>query len=294
MKVALINEVPTQESAAMGDPVRAGSFKLKRLFHDDAPDGFNFWFARSEHQGGEGAHATPRHHHTFAQIKFTEKGASNVAPGLDIDEGDLGYFPRAAYYGPQKRDTCTTFTVQFGFNGEHQRGKAWEDHRDEALRRLRERGTIENGLFVEVDPATGEKKVRDSVEALYDERHRMLKGTPLAIGDEGYEAPILMHPKAFAYFEVSPGVELKHLGRFYDQPGPNGDVGISMARLSDGGAFTLRADRPQIAWAMAAGLEIDGKTYPELTTLYSPRGEETTLSSNAGVEIHILEFPRLD
>ena len=294
MKIAVIDEVPTQESAAMGNPVRAGSFGIKRLFDDDAPDGFNFWFARSEHRGGEDAHATPRHHHTFAQIKFTEKGASNITPGQDLEEGDIGYFPRAAFYGPQVKSPCTTLTVQFGFNGEHQRGKAWEDHRDEALKRLRDRGTIENGLFVEVDPATGEKTVRDSVDALYDERHRMLKGTPLVIGDEGYEAPILMHPKAFPYFEVSPGVELKHLGRFYDQPGPNGDVGISMVKLSDGGTFTLRADRPQIAWAMAAGLEIDGKAYPALTALYSPRGEEGALASKNGVEVYVLEFPRLN
>ena len=295
MEIAVVDEVQTQDSTMMGEPVRTGAFKLKRLFDDDAPDGFNFWFCRSNHVEGEGeAHQTPRHHHTFAQIKFTEKGANNVCPGQDIGEGDIGYFPRGTYYGPQVKSTCTTFTVQFGFNGEHQRGARWEDRRGEALQRLKARGEIRDGLYIETDPATGETRVRDSVEALYDERHRMVKGTGLSIGPEGYETPIIMHPKAFPYFQAGPGVELKHLGQFYDQPGPNGDVRISMVRLSDGGSYTLRADRPHLAWSVSEGLELDGRSYPALTCVYSPRGDEGRLSGADGVEAYVLEFPRLD
>ncbi len=295
MRIAVAEDVQTQDSAMMGEPVRPGSFKLKRLLDDDAPDGFNFWFCRGEHaNAGDRAHQTPRHNHTFAQIKFTEKGASNLFPGVDIEAGDIGYFPRAAYYGPQAKDTCTTFTAQFGFNGEHQRGKAWEDHRAEALRRLKTRGTIEDGMFIETDPATGKRTERDSVEALYDERLRMLTGKSLVLGPRGYDAPIVMHPKAFSYFRAGPGVEVKHLGRFYDQPGPNGDVRISMVRLSEGGDYTLRSDRPHIAWTLSPGLQVEGREYPGLTCLYSPRGEAGHLSGANGVEVYVVEFPRLD
>ena len=66
---------------------------------------------------------TPRHNHTFQQIKFTESGRADVTPGEYIEEGDIGYFPRGAYYGPQAREKdTTTIACQFGFNGEHQRG----------------------------------------------------------------------------------------------------------------------------------------------------------------------------
>ena len=43
-----------------------------------------------------------------------------------------------------------------------------------------------------------------------------------------------MHPAAFEYFEIAPGVEVKELGRFYDHPGTNADVHIQMIRLTGG------------------------------------------------------------
>lgn len=294
MQIVVAGDVAAKD-ANSGLGVRTGSIDTQRLLEDDAPDGLNFWFVRNSFaNNAEDAFKTPRHHHTFAQIKMVEKGSSNFLPGKDIQEGDIAYFPRAAFYGPQEKDNCTSFGMQFGFNGEHQRGQRWESRRAEAMENLQKRGRIENGVFIGKDPDTGEEIVRDSVEALYDERMRLVTNRRLVVGPEAYDSVILMHPAAFSYFPVSEGVELKHLGRFYDQPGPNGDVAISMVRLSEGGTYRLDEDRAQLGWTIAEGLTLDGRTYPALTSFYSPRGEVVELAGIGGVEVYLVTFPRID
>jgi hypothetical protein len=294
MEVVVASEVSVQDPNS-GIQLRTGSIDTQRLLQDDAADGLNFWFVRNTFANDSGeSFKTPRHHHPFAQIKMVEKGSSNVYPGKDIEEGDIAYFPRAAYYGPQDKDNCTSFGMQFGFNGQHQRGERWEDRRAEAMERLQARGHVEGGVFIEKDPVTGQTHTRDSIEALYDERLQLVSGKRLVVEPEGYDSVIMMHPRSFPYFPVSPGVDLKHLGRFFDQPGPNGDVAISVVRLSDDGRYPLGEDRAQLGWTMRDGLRIDGRSYPALTSFYSPRGEVSEIAGSDGVEVYLVVFPRLD
>jgi hypothetical protein len=261
---------------------------------EEGRDGLNFKVLRSQFQGGEDQSYTPRHHHGFQQIRWAEKGTVNYAPGEDIPEGDIAYFPRGAYYGPQHKDQGISIAVQFGFEGEHQHGPSWDAYAADARRRLEERGRFERGLYVEVDPATGEERENDSIQAIYEEQYFLRTGKKFVVPPEGYAAPILMHTRAFEYYQAGQGVELKHLGCFFDHPGPNGDLRFSMARLRQGGVHTLSADRAQLAWSKVAGLKMRGKSYPELTFLYSPRDEEAELCSEGRFEVMIIEFPRLD
>ena len=287
MEIAVADEVQTEERK---DPTRAGLTKRKWLLRCQAPDGLNFRLIRTQYQEGENAFETPRHHHSFQQIRFAEKGMLNYAPDEYIPEGDIAYFPRGAYYGPQHRDHGIGITVQYGFGTEMLGGtEALEVYR-RGVETLRERGRIEGGVFVDIDPDTGAERRRDPYEAFVQD----IAGEKFAIPEPGYEAPILMHPRAYTYFQVTPGVEIKHLGGFYDHPGPQGDVRISMVRLSDGGIHPFEADRAQLVWTVEAGLRIAGRTYPEMTSLYSPRGEEVALSAEDGVELFVVEFPRLD
>lgn len=294
MDVVNAREVPVRDINQDKTSVRTGSYDSQRLLEDDAPDGFNFWFIRNNFVNvGEDAFQTPRHRHTFAQIKYLEKGSSNYAPGKDIPEGAIAYFPRAAYYGPQQKENCISMSMQFGFNGEHQRGKRWESRRQEVMARLRERGELSDRGFIVEDAASGEKVTQDPVEAIYEERYQLMTGKKLVMRPAGYDGPVLMTPEAFPYFEASPGVELKYLGRFYDQPGPNGDISISMLRLTDA-AYTLGADRAQVAWSIQPGLSLAGEAKPAFTCIYSPRGEECELHGTDGVELFVVTFPRLD
>lgn len=296
MQVSIVDEIQSRDQNN-GMHIREGGFKrdVRRLLEDDAPDGLNFWFSRTiQNDDGDDAFVSPRHKHTFQQIKFVEKGDLDVVPGLYIHQGDLGYFPKGAYYGPQRREKgLVSYICQYGFNGEHQRGEYWESRRGEVLERLKARGRIENGVFIECDPVSGETKTRDAVDALYDERFRLLKGRALPLPEPTYNAPIIIHPGNASYFQAAPGVELKPLGRFFDQPGPNGDVSISVARLS-GGVLELKADRPQIAWTLSAGLVAEGRICSGPAAVYSPRGERAEVSGKDGLELFLVEFPRLD
>jgi len=296
MQIGLVEDSETLDANAP-DRLRNGApnREFKRLLIDDAPDGFNFWFFRSAHRDvGEDGFKAPRHNHTFQQIQFIEEGERDWAPGQFITEGMLAYMPRGAYYGPQHVvSPVTAWGFQYGFGGELQRGDFWESHRAAALESLKARGKIENGLFIETDPATGKVTTRDAMDALYDERYFMVKGEHLVIPPARYEMPIIMKPENFTYYEAGPGVEVKQLGRFFDQDGPNGDVSMAVVRLS-GGVYPLRADRPQVAWTLSAGLEVEGRTLPERASVYSPRGEDGEISGKDGLEVFVVEFPRLD
>ncbi|HWE45829.1 MAG TPA: hypothetical protein VG407_07350 [Caulobacteraceae bacterium] len=295
MKVISAADVAPFDWNADGRSSRKGSYPSQRLFTEEAPDGLNFVFVRNEFiYSGDAAFETPRHRHTFAQVKFIAQGQSNYAPGQDIGEGEIGYFPRMAYYGPQHKEACTSMVIQYGFDGEHQKGPVWEGYRAEAIERLKARGTIKDGRYFETDPATGGSRVRDGVEAIYEEQYLMHTGKALPTPPPpGYDAVILMKPKAFPWFDVSPGVQMKRLGAFFDQPGPNGDTRISMLRLS-GGAYALSADRAQLCWALEPGLVAENRMRPEITTAYCPRGEEGTLAGEGGLEVFVVDFPRRD
>lgn len=292
MSVAIASEASTQEQGRSSSS-RPGGMISQHLLEDDAPDGLNFRFLRNQFRSGDHAFRSPRHHHAFQQIRYAESGNLNYAPGQFIPEGDIAYFPRGAYYGPQVKDHGVSIAIQFGFGGEHQHGPAWKGYRAAATARLNERGVIEDGVFIEIDPVTKERRVRDAVEALYEAQYALRTNEAFVISAEGYEAPILMHTRAFEYAPAAPGIETKRLGRFFDHPGENADVRISMVRLS-GGAYELGPDRAQLAWTVAAGLRVGDRTYPELASIYSRRGEHVVITGDGGLEVFVVDFPRLD
>jgi hypothetical protein len=292
MKIAVVADVPIDDR---GVSIRKGSSIRQSLLWDDAADGLNFKFFRSRWRDGADTFESPRHHHSFQQLRWTEKGSVNFAPGRDIAEGNLGYFPRGTWYGPQRKDGGITISLQLGFGGEHQEaGDSWAKYRKEARKHLDARGTFEGGFYVDVDPETGSRRQRDAFEALYDETSQLKTGEPFTMPPEGYEDAIIIRPNAFAYFQESPGVERRNLGNFYDHPGRNADLRISMVKLAAGGLYCLGPERAQVAWSKTSGLVVDGRTYPELTCLYSSRDEAVEIRGEGGVEVYVAECPRLD
>lgn len=294
MEVAVIGDIPAMQRKQDDRPgVRPPSdTEHKALLGDVGRDDLRFRFVRNqENSTGHSAHY-PRHHHGFQQIRWTEFGAVNYAPGLDIAAGDIAYFPKGAYYGPQVKEHGAQLLLQYGFGDDYPvGGKDWAAKYQAATERLRGKGEFKDGRYIDVDPDTGQQRIRDGVEAVHDE----YAGRRLVIPAEGYQAPIIMHPAAFAFYEQAPGVEVKPLGNFFDYPGPNADVRISVLRLSDKGSLALSPDRAQVAWAVGPGLQIEGgPAYAELTCLYSPRDERVVLGAVEPVEVFLIELPRLD
>lgn len=286
--------VRRQDEEKTAVSLRPGATLMQRLFREVAADGLNFTFARIEFQSGEGAYRSARHHHGFQQLRFAEKGAINYAPDKFIPEGDIAYFPRGTYYGPQLKDAGIGMTIQLGFGAEKQSGKDWEPFRQEAMETLKATGRFEDDIFIDTDPDTGKERRRDAVDVVYELAAARRSNEKFVIPPEGYEEPILMHPKAFEYYQAAEGVEIKTLGHFFDHPGPQADICIRVVRLSPGGRFALSPERAQIVWTTDAGLLFDGESQPRLACLYSPRGEGEDLASDAVIELFVVDMPRLD
>ena len=291
MQTVIATDVPVRAQ----DPTRSarpGSILRQNLLAGTAEDALSFRLIRSQYQDGESAFESPRHHHAFQQLRWTESGSVNYAPGQEIPEGDLAYFPRGAYYGPQRKDQGAALLLQYGFGDEflHRHGLQERDDAEEVLRRLREVGTFTGGEYVDTDPDTGRHRHRDAVQAIYEAR----AGGDFTVPPAGYEAPILIHPAAFSSYTAGPGVEIKLLGSFHDHPGPHADLSISIVRLTGDADYVFTADRAQIAWTTRDGLRVEGRPHPTLTCLYSPRGETDAVTGADGVELVVLDLPRLD
>lgn len=294
MQISIVSETSPDRRNDAGKTLRDAKTIRQSLLAGDMPDGLTFTLNRTQWLSGENATSTPRHHHGFQQIRWSESGRLNYGPDQYIHEGDLAYFPRGAWYGPQLRDEGVSITIQFGFNGEKQHGSPmWDKYQAEALETLKANGSFVNGVYVDTDPETGETRERDSVEALYEVQYEMHTGEKFVVPAEGYDSAILMHPGAFAYYGADQGVEIKQLGSFYDHPGPSADVGFAMVRLS-GGTYVVDEERAQVVWSVNPGLVIEGKTYPEATYVFSPRSESVGLTSEGTVEFYVVTFPRLD
>jgi hypothetical protein len=293
MDIAVAEEIPAQLEGGIGDAYRKGLVERTHLLAGTAPDGLRFRLFLSKYNSGEQGFESPRHHHGFQQIRWAESGSVNFAPDKDIADGDLAYFPKGTYYGPQLKNAGVSLLLQFGMNDEIM-AKSVEEYRagahlrelKQGIEKLQSRGRIEDGAFIEKDAATGSERREDPGELIARE-----SGIKLAIPPERYHETILIHPRAFQYFELAEGVEQRRFGSFFDHQGPDADVRIFELRLSDG-EYELSPERAQIGWTVSEGLEIDGRTYPRMTCFYSPLGESAKLCGSNEAEMIVVEFPR--
>jgi hypothetical protein len=62
--------------------------------------GLNFRFSCDRVSDG---FFSPRHRHNFDQFRYALLGTINIGKGATLKEGECGYFPEGAYYGPQQQ-----------------------------------------------------------------------------------------------------------------------------------------------------------------------------------------------
>jgi hypothetical protein len=296
MEIVVAEGLPKHMEGGVGGAYRGGAVERQHLITDSAEDGLNFRLFLSRYMSGADTFQSPRHHHGFQQIRWSESGTVNYAPDGNIPEGDLAYFPRGAYYGPQTKDAGVSLLLQFGFGAELS-VRSVESYRQGGhiaelranIEKVQARGRIEDGVFIDVDPETGKERRRDAGEVLAREEGRKLEIPPAR-----YENAILIHPQAFAFHQLASGLLQRRFGSFYDQTGPNGDLRVSQVRFEDSSSFELTEERAQILWSTTDGLSIAGERKPRLTFIYSPRGEGGSIEGEDGTELFVIEFPRLD
>lgn len=272
MKAVAAETLPWQEYLHP----REGRVELKMLITGCAGSKVNFALALTRYSEGEDAFRTPRHHHTFSQIRLALQGSSNYAKGKEIPEGWVGYFPAGAYYGPQHVSGGEILLLQFGPK------YLTEEEKRRGQQEMAEFGNFHDGVFTTTDPQTGRRHNRDGVQAIFEHIHR----EPMRYPPPCYPEPILMNPAAFGWVDVSPGAQAKTLGRF----GP-GDVHIEYVRLEQG-EMTTDVDHAQLLFTTTGTFTVDGHDGVEPhTAIFSEPGEATSVCGASCAEALLVRLP---
>lgn len=215
-------------------------FKIFFSGTPDTPENYLLLLGREE-----GSFATPRHRHPFDQFRLAYRGIYNVAPGADLDEGDLGYFPEGVYYGPRDGGHVSVDALVLQFGGASGQGYLSQEQLAEGFEALKQQGTFEGGIFRR-DKGEGPRN-QDGFEAVWER----VTGRPLDYPKGRYQAPILMASSHFHYLPVAgrPGISRKALGTFSERC-----VRAEFFRLDSDA--TLQFPREQ---AVRLGFVIDGE-----------------------------------
>lgn len=256
---------------------REGTTELKVLATGAVGPGANFFFVMVRYGSNGATFRTPRHRHTFDQIRLAVEGDINFGRGMDLPEGWVGYFPAGTPYGPQVVERGTLLGVQFG------EGYLSEAQKRLALSELSEVGEFRDGLYYATDPSSGKAAARDGMEAMWEH----ITGSTLRYPAPRYREPVLIDPTACPWSSVdSSEVARRHLATFGDQ-GPQ----IEALRWSEADSCCLSGDRAQLAYVLGGRILVDGIEAHAGAALWSDVGEDATIDGDPGAELMVWGLP---
>jgi hypothetical protein len=228
---------------------------------------------------------SPRHRHTFQQIRYVLSGKMKYGHEV-YEKGDCLYIPEGTYYGPVKPvengEKLHFADIQF----EGPSGIPYPEPEDvvDAQRRLAETGTFEEGVYTF---ASGRK--RDAYEAILEE----ITGDEISYPKSLLSNYVVLRSSALPW-QTHPSlinVESRDLAYFFES-GPN----IKMAKLSKGAALPVATPVGHRAVFLLEGnLEFDGKDYDALSYFLLPSGEQhAPLEAAADATLLIIGWSPLD
>lgn len=208
---------------------------------------------------------SPRHRHTFQQVRFVLAGRMRYGKE-EYGVGDCLYIPEGAYYGPIKpvatEDDEKLHFADIQFEGPS--GIPYPDPDDvvAAQRRLAAIGKFEEGVYTF---PSGRK--RDAYEAILEE----LTGERIEYPAPRLNSYVVMHSGAYPWMAhpTKAGVSLKHLGYFFES-GPN----IKMVQLAPGASLDMSAPVGHRAVFLLKGhVDFGGQAYDGLSYFLLPNGD---------------------
>ncbi|HUZ73052.1 MAG TPA: hypothetical protein VMU87_08695 [Stellaceae bacterium] len=262
---------------------RVNMIKRKRLPLDTCVPGVTAEFSLSIVPEG---YFTPRHRHNFDQIRYTLTGVQSTGYG-DLGPGEIGYFPEAVYYGPQKQEgECATLVLQFqGASGEHLLSN--EEMNATHARMVAAGGRFENGVYRGVT-ADGRKRNKDSYVAIWEEH----EGRKLAFPKPRYRAPVMMQPENYDWVpdRDRPGVERKHLGTFSEMR-----AGIEFFRVLPGARRAAERLRDaELRYCIEGAFTCGGRSWGKDAYVYIPPGAELDdIVSATGATFFVISLPMI-
>jgi hypothetical protein len=228
--------------------------------------------------GGEGTYKSIKHRHDFEQLRFAVSGHMDL--GFDVlEEGDVGYFPANAYYGPQE---CADALILIAQWGDHFITKA---RSDAAVAELKETGEFKDGAYHSVDEQGRPYKI-DPLNAIWGK----VFGKPYVPQPPRYKQPVVMTPSAFGWSSPDGATRSRRLGVFSEI-----SLEISTVRwVQDGPLHVQLAEndqRPTLLFTTGGAYTHDGLSFGPLTGVWIGPGESAKIEGSAGSELLMVHFP---
>lgn len=209
---------------------------------------------------------SPRHRHTFQQVRFVLAGRMRY----DREEygvGDCLYIPEGAYYGPVKPvatdDNAKLHFADIQFEGPSGIPYPHPDDVVTAQRALAETGKFEEGVYTFPD---GRK--RDAYEAILEK----LTGKKIEYPTPRLNSYVVMRSSGYPWVAhpTQTGVAQKHLAYFFET-GPN----IKLVKFAAGASLPAATPVGHRAVFLVKGrATFDGTEFDPLSYFILPSGDE--------------------
>jgi hypothetical protein len=227
---------------------------------------------------GDRGYTSIRHRHDFEQLRFAALGRMDLGFGV-LEEGDVGYFPANAYYGPQRCEGALILVAQWGDRF------ITKDQSDRAVAELSERGEFRDGIYHAVDEQ-GRPFNKDPLNAIWEQ----VFGETYKPQHPRYKQPILITPSAFGWSPADGATRSRRLGVFTE----NG-LAVESVHWHDGGSFEVPAGdtdrRPTFLFTTAGRFALHGQDFGPHTGVWADPGESLKVDGIAGSELLMVRFP---
>jgi hypothetical protein len=227
---------------------------------------------------GDRAYASIRHRHDFEQLRYAVSGRMDLGVGM-LDQGQVGYFPANAYYGPQKCDGAVILIAQWG---DHFITKADSDR---AVAELSLAGEFTGGIYRSAGP-DGRPFNKDPLNAIWEQ----VFGRPYVPQKPRYSQPVVISPDGFGWSGPDGPVRARRLGIFTEN-----DTAIETLAWTEDGTWHARPaagdQRPTLLFTTAGQFTSNGQDFGASAGLWAGPGESITLHATAGSELLKVRFP---
>jgi hypothetical protein len=228
--------------------------------------------------GGDQTYKSIRHRHDFEQLRFAVSGRMDL--GFEVlEEGDVGYFPANAYYGPQE---CADALILIAQWGDHYITK---EQSDAAVAELKETGEFKDGFYQSVDEQGRPYKI-DPLNAIWEK----VFGQAYVPQAPRYKQPVLMTPSAFGWSNPDGATRLRRLGVFSEI-----SLEISTVQWVQDGPLHVQLrekdNRPTLLFTTAGTFTHDSLSFGALAGMWIEPGESVKIEGSAESELLMVHFP---
>lgn len=250
----------------------------------DSPDNFMLVLARQDAEW-----SMPRHRHNFDQIRLPLVGSNTTyGRGVELREGQVGYFPEGLSYGPQEAPMAgmapgqpLTLTLQFG--GASGYGFMSMEQRRQARDELIGAGGRFDGPYYVRPNGTRQWGLNTIWEHVFGDR--------LKYPRPRYNHPVIADPERFHWLPVAGtrGVHHKYLGSFSERA-----VSLEFVRLRPDALWSsVDPTARRLLVVLSGSGRCGGEKVEYLTAVESLRGEVLSLAADLDttLELFLIGLP---